>query len=442
MRLVALLLLAILAGPARAEAPLDTAAVVRFLHAGISERTILTELEDRGFGEALDASREASLREAGATETLVVAVRLAAPQTGPPAAAPAAQNTAPLPSTAAGDLHEPTFAAVTRTVRVPVSVLDKDGRPVLGLKGPDFRVSENGKPQEVTLFSGERRPLRIALALDISGSMRSKIAEVQSALHHFIDLLEPKDEIMVLTFNDNVHTLQDFTSDRERLGRVFDMLEPVGGTALYDATFESIRRLASGPADSKAVVLVSDGVDTSSAVSFSQLREYARRSEIPVFSIGLGGEDPIARLFSPSGHGPGGGGHHGPPGGGGHGFPGGGGGHGSYPGGGGGGGWPGMGRGSGGMNRKAFDARPLLELAEDTGGRAEILKEREHYSPDSDEPQGKLKEAVESIALTLRYRYLLGYEPAQEGKGWRTIKVEVDRPASEARTRKGYYTGA
>ena len=83
MRLVAFLLLAILAGPARAEAPLDTADVVRFLRAGISERTILTEIKGRGFGEALDATREASLREAGATETLVVAVGLAAPKPAP-----------------------------------------------------------------------------------------------------------------------------------------------------------------------------------------------------------------------------------------------------------------------------------------------------------------------------------------------------------------------
>jgi hypothetical protein len=94
------------------------------------------------------------------------------------------------------------------------------------------------------------------------------------------------------------------------------------------------------------------------------------------------------------------------------------------------------------MNRKAFDAKPLLELADETGGRAEILKERQHYVPDSDEPQGPLKGAVESIAMTLRYRYLLGYEPPAGGNGWRTIKVEVQRPASEARARKGYYAGA
>jgi hypothetical protein len=93
------------------------------------------------------------------------------------------------------------------------------------------------------------------------------------------------------------------------------------------------------------VVLVSDGVDTSSFVSFSQLREYARRSEVPVFSIGLGGEDLTAGLFPGSVAPPHGGGRGGFPGGGGRGHPG------------GGGGRPGGGRGPGGMNRKGFDAR-------------------------------------------------------------------------------------
>jgi len=93
------------------------------------------------------------------------------------------------------------------------------------------------------------------------------------------------------------------------------------------------------------------------------------------------------------------------------------------------------------MNRKGFDARPLQELADETGGRALILKEREHYTPDSDEPQGGLKEAVESIAMTLRHRYLVGYEPAQPGKGWGTIKVDLELSAAEARARKGYYAG-
>jgi hypothetical protein len=83
-----------------------------------------------------------------------------------------------------------------------------------------------------------------------------------------------------------------------------------------------------------------------------------------------------------------------------------------------------------------FDARPLLDLAEDTGGRAEILKGLEHEHGTRD----RLKEAVESIAITLRHRYLVGYEPAGSKEGWRKIRVEVDRPAVKVQARKGYYT--
>jgi hypothetical protein len=107
----------------------------------------------------------------------------------------------------------------------------------------------------------------------------------------------------------------------------------------------------------------------------------------------------------------------------------------------GGAGWPG--RGGRGPNRKGFDGKPLIELADDTGGRAEILKGLEHYTPGSDElPGGEaLRAAVESIATTLRHRYLLGYEPPAGKSKWRTIRVEVARPDATARARKGYYGG-
>jgi len=434
--IVVLLLLIAGAPPLRADFPLTTADVVRFLKAGISEQTILTELKTRGFSQALTAVRETALRDAGASETLIVALRRAAPaEPAPPAAPPPAEP----PRPTAPD--EPTFGVRTRTVRVPVSVLDNVGQPVLGLKGDDFQVSEDGKRQKVTLFSGERRPLRLALALDLSRSMDNKIRQVEEALRHFIDILEPADEIMVITFSDRVRILQDFTSDRERLATVLDRLEPGGGTTLYDAAYVAIQRVAQGPAESKAVVLVSDGVDTSSSRTFNELREFARRAEVPVFSIGLDSGDELRNLSRPGRHGPGGGGRG--PGGGGRGGPGG------WPGGTGGwsGGGPGGGLsgGPGGRNlpRRGFDGKPLIELADDTGGRAEILKGIQHYTPGSDEAPGsdRLKEAVESIATTLRHRYLLGYEPPEGKPKWRTIQVDVDRPQASARARKGYYAG-
>ena len=297
---------------------------------------------------------------------------------------------------------EPTFSASTRTVRVPVSVLDRGGAPVLGLRETDFQVSEDGRRQQVTLFSGERRPLRIALALDLSGSMENKIRQVELALKHFIGLLEPRDEILVLTFNSHVRVLQDFTSDRALLDQVLDELQPGGSTALYDAASQAIGRVAPGPAESKAVVLVSDGVDTDSTTTFESLRELARRSEVPVFSIGLDTSSRLRNLlpsFSP--HAP------------------------------------------GGSSRIAdFDARPLRALAEETGGWAEILKGgHDRRGGLTETGAARLREAVESIAVTLRHRYLIGYEPPEGDRGWREIRIEVQRPSATARARRGYYPG-
>jgi hypothetical protein len=166
---------------------------------------------------------------------------------------------------------------------------------------------------------------------------------------------------------------------------------------------------------------------------------------VPVFSIGLDAEaGSVFRALGGSGGprfpvpGIGGGRGRGP---------------GRGPGGGGRGGWPGggpgRGPGSGGggggqiVKLDGFDARPLRDLADDTGARAEIVKGTEHYKPGQELPgSARLKAAVESIALTLRHRYLLGYEPPEGRPGWRAIRVEVDRPAAHARTRKGYYAGA
>src|SRR6185369_1995664 len=289
-RIAAVLLWVAMAAWARGDQPLTTADVVRFLKASISERTILVELQGRGFGEPLDEARETLLRQAGATETLIVAVRRVAPVEKAAVPPPPAPRT---PASSGATVAGPIFATSTRTVRVPVAVLDKAGEPVLGLSGEDFRIVENGKRRDVTLFSSERRPLRIALALDMSRSMRNKIRQVEEALKHFINVLEPADQIMVITFSGSVHVVQDLTSDRDRLEAVFNELEPEGATALYDATFEAIKRVAEGPAESKAVVLVTDGVDTVSSISFDRLREYARRAEVPVYSIGLDapGED-------------------------------------------------------------------------------------------------------------------------------------------------------
>jgi VWFA-related protein len=419
---------------AAADDPLTTADVVRLLRAGVGESTVLHELRTRGFVDVLDAGGEAALREAGASDALVLTLERMAPvEVVAPPAPPRAVKRAPTRG------REPSFPVRARTVRVPVSVVDKRGQPVLGLGPGDFRVSEEGRRQAVTQFSAERRPIRIALALDVSGSMTNKVRHVEEALRRFVDLLEPKDEILVIAFNDSVRVLQEFTSDRGLLARIFGELDPVGGTRLYDAAAMAIERVAEGPAESKAVVLVTDGLDTASTASFLELRELARRSEVPVFSIALDsgvrpfglspGRSPVGiwlpggRRRGPGGRGwPGGGGR--PPGGidpGGSTVP-----------------WGPVGR----TGTDGFDAKPLVALADETGGRAEILKappRQTHGGGGSGNPL--LEAATERIALILRHRYLLGYEPSEGEGGWRRIRVEVDRPSARARARKGYYGG-
>jgi VWFA-related protein len=271
---------------------------------------------------------------------------------------------------AAQGVKPPTFGATTGTVRVPVSVLDERGDPVLDLRRQDFRLAEDGRGRELTLFSSERRPIRIVIALDVSLSMEGVMHEVQRALEHFIDLLEPADETLVITFAEEVFVHGEFTNNRDLLERVFERLKPAPGTSLYDGALEGIRRLESGPAESKAVVLVTDGDDTTSSARLKDVREAARQYEVPIFGIGLGG----------------GGG-------------------------------------------------PLRDLADDSGGRAIVLGSAKRKPGEPDH----LKAAATSIAMTLRHRYLLGYEPEVGRNEWRKIRIEVARPSVKVHARKGYY---
>jgi VWFA-related protein len=258
---------------------------------------------------------------------------------------------------------------------------------------------------------------------------------VEEALNHFIDILEPEDEILVLAFNRQVRLLQDFTSDRDLLGDALSTVQTYGGTALYAAAYQAIERVARAPVESRAVVLVSDGVNTEAGVTFDELLALAQWSGVPVFSIGLDGRD---RAKSSPDDERSRGGRRGDPGGGGK------------PGNGGSGNFggprrrpPGHGPGGGGQpspKPQRFDQKVLEKLANETGGRAEVISGPERYTPGEGlSGGGRLRLAVELIALTLRHRYLLGYEPSEERTGWRTIRVEVDRPeGATAKAGKGY----
>jgi Ca-activated chloride channel homolog len=152
----------------------------------------------------------------------------------------------------------------TRLVTIPVRVLDRKNRFIGGLKKENFSIFEDGVQQEVGYFTNEAQPFTVALVLDMSYSSTFKIDEIQNAAIAFIDQLRPDDKVMVISFDQEVHMLCEATTDRKRIYAAIRSTQIATGTSLYEAvdlTMNSRMRSIQGR---KAIVLFTDGVDTTS----------------------------------------------------------------------------------------------------------------------------------------------------------------------------------
>src|SRR5215472_10435270 len=149
----------------------------------------------------------------------------------------------------------------TVEVQLPVSVQDKEGRPVDGLKQENFQVFEDKIQQTIKTFRHEDIPLSVGLVIDNSGSMRNKRERVNSAALAFVRESNPNDETFIVNFDDSAYLEQDFTGS---IGDLIDALENIdarGETALYDAIYLSADHVKSGHKDKKALLLITDGED-------------------------------------------------------------------------------------------------------------------------------------------------------------------------------------
>jgi Ca-activated chloride channel family protein len=152
----------------------------------------------------------------------------------------------------------------TELVTIPVTVFDRQGRFLPGLRQSDFRITENGKPQQIAYFQTTEQPFTVVLLIDVSNSTKFKINEIQDAAIAFTEQLKPNDRVMVISFDDNVNVLTEPTSDRRRLANAIRQANFGGGTSLYDAVDFAINRRLNQIEGRKAVVLFTDGVDTTS----------------------------------------------------------------------------------------------------------------------------------------------------------------------------------
>ncbi len=319
----------------------------------------------------------------------------------------------------------------TTLVSLPVTVLDRNGKFIPYLTRCDFHIYEDGVMQEVTEFAAVQAPFHVVLLLDTSGSTAFKIEDMHDAAIAFTNQLRPDDRVMVVSFDSRVRVLAEFTSDRAVLRDAIRSTHNGGSTKLYDAVDEVITQHLSRVQGRKAIVLFSDGVDTSSRTSDRSTLELVEESNVLVYPIQYDTSgDMRARGGYPGGGYPGGrGGRNGrvniPP---------------IYiPGIPGGRRWPlvnwatppqiQIGRGGGGPEDYERANRYMRDLATHSGGT--------YFKGDT---ISNVSDAFVQIAEELRHQYSLGYYPTNANNDGtvRRLKVRVSQAGWIVKAKESY----
>ena len=183
----------------------------------------------------------------------------------------------------------------TDLVVLPVTVTDSQGNAVLGLTEQDFRVYEDGRLQKIALFQQGDTPITVGLIVDHSRSMGPQLPEVADAVSSFARSGNPRDEMFVVDFNDDVSVElmngKPFTDDPKELAQAVFSVRARGRTALYDAVAEGLLHLQLGRYERKALIIISDGGDNASLQKFPQVLGLAQKSQVVIYSIGLISDD-------------------------------------------------------------------------------------------------------------------------------------------------------
>jgi Ca-activated chloride channel family protein len=275
-----------------------------------------------------------------------------------------------------------------RLVNIYATVIDSSGRYVDGLKKTDFLVEEDGRRQTLAHFEhNQDNPVSVGLVLDTSGSMRTKLDTATDAVGRFVRTIHRDDDIFLMGFDSEAYLLQDFTNDRTKLTKALRYADSGGGTALYDALGEALKKIKDGANIKRAILLITDGQDTASQSSFADVRQRIRESELLVYSLGISGSPDFQ--FSNRG------------------------------------------RGFGG--RDTVDMNVLRTFAADSGGRAYPVSENMLGGKNSE-----FDRILAQIAEELRSQYTLAYYPAHPDDGrYHNIRV-LTRNGYLVRARRGY----
>lgn len=194
-----------------------------------------------------------------------------------------------LAAAAAPAAQQPTFRATVDLVHFGVSVVDKQGKPVMGLTRDDFQVVEAGKKQAVQFFSvgnpEEAPPLHIGLLLDTSGSMAGDLRDARTAAVKFVNTLDHAMDVTLVDFDTEVRVARFAPESYPRLVERIRARKPDGWTALYDAIGVYLNG-AQQQDGQKVLVLYTDGGDTRSSITFSEMLDLCKASDVTVYAVG------------------------------------------------------------------------------------------------------------------------------------------------------------
>ena len=204
-------------------------------------------------------------------------------------------------TSAAGQV--PTFSARSDLVVFSATAVDGRGRPVTNLRRDEFRVFEDGRAQKVAHFAeGRGLPARILLLVDASGSMgqESKVANARRAAGQILDALGPEDQVALAGFDSRYWGVVAFTVDKEAVRRGLASVTPFGSTALHDALDKAAHDIATHGEGRRAVVVLTDGVDTSSLATPDEVIARSRALDVPIYAVSVVSplDDPAAAEFA------------------------------------------------------------------------------------------------------------------------------------------------
>lgn len=272
------------------------------------------------------------------------------------------------------------FRATTDMVFLSVTVTRGDA-VVGGLAADDFMVFEDGHQQDITVFSRDPQPIALSLLIDASTSMETKLGLAGDAAVGFVRRMRPGDAAQVVTFNSRTLIRQEFTSDTEQLERAVRTMRASGSTSLYTAMYiafselERVGRRTQDEVRRQAIVLLSDGEDTTSVLGYDEVLDRAKRSDVIVFAVGLRDDGRLQR----------------------------------------------------GFRQHDFSLR---SLAQTTGGRSFFVEAASDLPAVYNQIADELA-AQYTIGYTPR-------NPSRDG-AWRQVAVKVNAPGTIARTRAGYF---